>query len=693
MEFFKSNEYIDPRSITKDNLIRSEVQNQLKTDFDEKITDSFNVVKKMVNTWDINILYYEGHQVPPGFQGDIVAEFRAKNGLNTLRKDEDDAIFVMNNMCKTMIDRYVGQYTDAKKEIAVTRASNNPRHRNITVMTKRMLEYYSNHIAGTDEDDFEDMWTDYRIPAIEQSNIMGLYFTSIDCNKRRLIETGGAIEMDTVSPKDVGIDPDSVKKYFKDANYFIRRRKRTLEYVRKLAKRNGFDPSGVTPDNDWRQDHSINEDLFVKTNDKNCTVYEIQYRMTFEKAVDLAEYYGVTEQIGKPESMVEGEELVYFKAEYYKPIGTLSHIINPYKMFTLIPYYNKKSNIRLHPLSDIEFFRVLQDLSNIMDTLQLDNARQRNRLKLFVAKQLADQYGIDEISDFVRTGGALEFQLGESEDIRKLIGEFNVESLGNELQPLAMKYQSYLQNAGFSTDAGEGKYPKEVMSGKGILALQREQRRPLTYKDINYSWAASQESILIYRIAATEFKDKHFIKLLDQNTNSEYYIPFNAIMGFDEYAQLLERNNMTQDQFDQENDVHYLSPMTANTAEFKAKFRAIVNPLDEDDKLNVKVNLNFDSEKDKEADLNIKWQLYMKGDYPKSLLYDAIGLADEKEEIMKLLGEENQINMIMQELAKRPELMPKLQMLFREYDMQRQGQQATQQQQQQKPAAQQPTAA
>lgn len=682
MEIFSS-EYIDPRKITLKNLNRPEVQSQLKAECDEKIDDSFKVVKKMVTTWDTNILYYEGHQLPPGFSGDPLAEFKAKNGLNTLRKDEnDDTIFITNNLVKKIIDRYVGQYTDTRKVINVTKSSNNPRHRNVTVQTKRMMEYYETHIAGIDEDDYEDMWTDYRIPCIEQSNILGVYFSKIRHNRKRLVEYGGAIEMDTVSPKNVGVDPDSVKKYFKDANYFVHKRKETLSYVKGLVRAAGFNPEDVTPDNDWREDHSINEDLFVKAADRHCTLYEIQYRMKFDKAVDLAEHYGVKEKIGLPESMVDGEELVYFTCLYYKPVGIVFHEINPFKQFTLTAWYNKQSNLRLHPLSDIEFFRVLNDLSNIIDTLQLDNARQRNKLKLFIASTIANEYGEDEIADFVRTGGALKVDLGEGDDIRKLIHDFDIGDIGADLQPLVMKYQQYLMDQGFITDVGEGKYPKEALSTKSIFNLEASQKRPLTYKEINYGWAASQESMLIYRIAATQFTDKHFIKLLDQNTSSEYYIPFNAMMNLDEFTQLLERNKQTQEQFDEENDVHYISPLTANTQEFKAKFRAIVNPLDDNDKLNIKVTFDFDSQKDKESDLNIKWQLYMKGDYPKTLLYDAIGLADEKEEILKLLGEENQINMLMQELAKRPELMQRLGQMFQQYDMQQQTKQSGQQQKQ-----------
>jgi len=683
------NEYTDPRQISLKDLIRPEIQSQLKTDFDAKIDDSFKVVKKMLPTWDNDILYYEGHQVPPGFSGDIVAHFRAKNGLNALEKDDDDQMFVINNMCRKMIDRYTGQYTDAEKTISVNKASNNPKHRNITLQIKRMFEYYEDHIAGIDEDDYENMWTDYRIPAIEQTNILGLYFTDIDYNPERLVAQGGAIEMNTVSPKDVGIDPDSTKKYFKDANYFVHLKKETISEVKRLCKKAGFDPGDVTPDNEWRENHSVNEDLFVKAQDLHCSVYKIQYRIVFPAKYDMAAHYDVKDRIGNEDSMVNNQEMVYFKALYYKPIGIIHHEINPYKQFTLTPYYNKHSNLRLHPLSDIEFFRVLQDLSNIMDTVQLDNVRQRNKLRLFVAKTLSDEYGIDTITDFIRTGGALEFENADADDIRKQIINFNVEGLGNDLQPLIMKVQQYLMDAGFITDASEGKYPKEALSTKSILSLQAEQRRPTNYKDINYSWAASQEAKLIYKIAATEFEDKHYIQLLDQNTKSDYYIPFNATLGHDEYMDLLERNKITVEKFEEENDVHVIAPMTRNPEEFKFKFRAIINPLDEHDRLNIKVLFKFDSAKDKEQDLNVKWQLYLKGDYPKQMIYDAVGLSDEKEEILKLLSEENQILQLAGELAKRPELMQKLQMMMQQYDMQQEqsGKKPAANQQQQTAAA------
>lgn len=664
---------IDCRNVNTRNYKHSAIQAFFRNLFEKWIERDKQNNSVISSTYDMLDLYREGFQIPIGFEGDPLAEFKRRNSSNRAYKDEMNFIFWSNNLIKTLSDKMKGEYTSVEEEIIIQPDLLQPQWKNITIHIQKYLEHLKQNIAGVDEDDIEDLWIDYRIPCIEGLIDYGLYFSQIRHNPYRQ-GTMGAIEAEAISPREMLIDATANrKKYFKDANHKIRVHKKTVDYVKKLAKRYGFPESKVSPDNEYQEFQIKLDD--TGNFDEYCTLYEIEFRVLYDYNFNVASYYGL-EHIERKED-TEGftatkEKFFYFKAYYYKPIGLLYYDVNPLSQFTFTEYINRMSALRFHPLADAEFWRIPQDIHNIYNSIELDNYRMNNSVRLIMAKMLVGEFGVDRVFKWIRSGGVLDIDFDKDEfkevDFNKWIKQIDFEKIPGQASQIAERAERYLKEQGFFTKPAAGEYPTNDLSFKAIQQILQERKQSFSHKDINIAWAFTQETKLMYKIIGKYFNEEHFISTFDLNTKSNTYIPFNAVLDYNRYNDLLEQHNKTPEEFEKENLVKYTSLKTDNEELYKRSFRAFVNPIYEDDSLMIKVKLLFGENREKEKKLQMKLMLWQKGEYPTDMLLDDIGLSAEKAEILEKIKNQNQAKQVTEELMKRPEIIQQVLQLIQTYD-------------------------
>lgn len=690
MQLLNFDSKIDCRNV---NLKLESTQSHFRALFDNYIWESENqrTNEGIINIWMRNDLYYEGFQTPAGFSSTALSEFVKKNQdrlkfANTpefVSADSDNLIYFTNNKIGPIIDGYIGEYTSVKKTIK-TLSDNNPRNNNIEHGVKQLYDKYEKK---------NNIWQKTRIPCIEDMMKYGLSWSQCMFNPRKNLPTGN-IDLKHIHPRFVLVDPMFNEKYFANSRYRIYRMKIELGEAKRFVKRFGDDlPDKIKAlGNDYANtmDSYFDEREIAYRTDYTY-IYWIEYKKTYDEdyisSNTMAEYEIEADA-------VQEEREYYFGALYTPTTGCFFHEINKnsfapddYDKFTLTPYYNKFSAVRSHPQSDVEQLCNIQDIINITKTLILDNARQRNLVRMFVKQRLRDTYG-DLLEKFIRYGGTLE--IDEEEDIKKAVNWFEVPSLPKEVYEFMDITEKSLQDLSLQKEPMKGEYPKDMMSGRAISLLQQQNRRILSYKDININWAATQEAQKMYNIFANEFDNEDIVRVTEGSSNySSDVVPINCIKSYSEYLEWLTENQIDQAKFEEENEVEIVFKdneeyMAGHDAEdIMAESLVFINHLSPEDNITMTVTLDFDAERDETEDRAIAIQLFQQGKYPYSMLLDALGgmFAANKDEIIKKLEEEQiseEAKMIATELEKRPELLPQLEQQMAEYDAMMKKQQSAQ---------------
>ena len=679
-----SDKKIDCRNINKKNLKDKEIQYFLKEYFDDFIDDADSKLKEMQPLWEKASLYYEGHQQPVGTYTDLVARFQSKNlsGTDQLKKDsETNIIWYPDNIIKQAVDSIIGEYTDVKKSISVSSGGIN-KAKNIAKKYQSIIEYHNTHIAGIDEDDEEDIWVDYRIPAIENMILFGLSWTKINFNPNRKLKLGGAIEMETIEPIEVLVDPKSKKKYFKDMMIVAKRVAIPIEDARELVAKYGIDPKELGSDSDSLTYQSLLNRGINEINSKQeyVTFYHIEYRKFYSDKTKLSDVHqlDVPDSFKKTEPSITQDTYTFFNCLYHKQLGTLSHDLNTYKQFSLTPYYNQQSRLRLFPKMHSEYFWVLQDVNNIGKTLLMDDARQQNIIRLFIGEQLANEYGDDVLRRFMRIGGTLTVK--SVEDIRKQMYEYKSEGLKPEVYKLFELAKQDLKEISQRTNPLDGEFPKNRLASRTVNTLISQSRKSLNYIDINITYAAIKESQLMYKIIRDEMTEEQIMVMTSESKSDAKRIPVNAKMDLLKYQQLIQANETTLEEFESENDVRYIYPVIPGKnelpikkpEELALKTVVAVNPLMHSDNVSINVVLDFEAEREKYDKAQALTYLFDKQEVGMAVfpqLLEALGLENDSREIMEKVEDRNKMKPIEDAILQRPGSEQIVLQALQQYDM------------------------
>lgn len=650
---------IDCRSIGTKNLKDRKIQDFLRDRFDRHIQSADAELKFMKPLYEKAALYFEGHQfkVGSGLITEPMMEFAKNNGVGTdqLRKDDNNVVWYPDNIIKPAIDAIVGEYTDVEKAVSVT-SGGIERTTHVAAKYKAIIEYHNDHIAGIDEDDEENMWIDYRIPAIETMILMGLAWSNIDFNNRRKLSIGGAIQMEVIEPLDVLVDTNSVKKYFKDGEIFCRRKGIQIDRARKyLSEKFKIDPNKISADSDGiihksLLDRSKNRNIYG--GDEYVTLYEFEYRKLYTDKTKLSDEMeiDVPEEYKKVEPEVEKETNTYFKALWMPGLGCIDHKVNPYKQYSLTPYYDQQSRLRVYPKMRSEYFWVLQDVNNIGKTLLMDNARQQNIIRLFIAAELAAEYGEDTMARFLRAGGI--FTVKNVDDLGKMMKEVEGPGLKPEVYDLFKMASEDLRNISQRTNPMDGEFPKNRLASRTVNTLIGQSRKALNGLDTNIGYAAVKESQLICKIVRNELTDDQILEMTGGKKTA-----LNGKMSLMKYQELVQANKSTIEEFEETNDVRYLYPKlptagtvpTISPAEIAKRTVVVINPLYHNDKVSIQVKMKFgaDLEKyDRTSALSYLFDNPQVGMAVFPLLLDALGFETEKPDIMEKVKENDRYRFI-----------------------------------------------
>ena len=679
------------------------------------IDESFNYRRASLieEVWKRNLLYIDGFQVPVGYSNDYLQAFVQANwdkldATSVLKKDADGLIYVVDNKIPDMRDAVIGEYTSVNKKTIVLKddsARNNSIEKAIQVLFDRFERK-------------KQMWTNIVIPCIEDMIDFGIGWSKERYNPYRSLPIGD-IDMQTVDPRWVYIDPVNTQgKYFTDANYLIHHNPMPVDDAMQLFRLSGYDGQEITPDSSFNSSLFIDNQTAMNLQSDYTNVYFIEYRkeypVPYKKKLDIA---SMNTQVEVGKSGIE-MKMFYFYMIYNKQTGVVHHEINQntysnddYFKYYLTPWYNKRSKTRLYPISDIEMLANLQDLINITKTLVLDNARKRNVLRAFIKGSLSDTYSEDQIDKWMREGGLLAMddeQVGPDGDMRKAIVPMDLQSTPKEIYDIMTLAEQSFERQSDSESPLRGDYPAagETPSGKAIGLLQSQKRRKISYKDINISWAATQRAKKMYNIFAFNFDEEMYIRLTDAKKGDPRLSIINGMRSFAEYedllieAGLIDQSNAQilkilnpQDpnyfamkmaiidpatkKFEEQNEVEFIFSQIGVTGQKLSGEQmylngvVFINMLSKDDNVDIKIDLDFDSERDKQEDKAVGGMLYQRGDLSYDLYLQLLGgwFADNSEEIISKKEKQDRIMQIAGEIAQRgPELMPGIQNLLSQFD-------------------------
>lgn len=619
------------------NIKNESVQETLKTTFQNWIDESFKEmnVEGMIDIWYANQMYYEGYMTPTALTNDALRDFISNNrdlidqksfNANTFRTkiNKDKKLFFQDNKITEVIDNEIGDFTSVKKVINV-KSDKNPTNDKISKIVSLYLEKHESK---------EQVWEQYRIPNIEGMMINGLYWGKISYNPYVNLPEGKII-YESIHPSDVAIDPkatNSRQKYFLDVNYIVHKKRFTLDEAKRYLANFSITPDRVNSDNDYYQYGDTNY-VSGDSNEQFVTIYYIEY-----KRENIIEYdKGVKELLTN-----------YYQAIYNSSLGVIEHKINKYAdprrhnawQYSIFPYYNKQSKLRIYPQSDIEKFIVVQDIINIMKTMILDSAKSRTKLRLIVLTKLKEKFP-DLWDTFEKYGGTFPV---DPEDLKELgVNDIRAAIQSVEVQPLPKEVYDFLNIAEQSFkdqsvrhEALQGKYAERGnsnLSGVAIEKMMEQNKLSGLYKEINIQWVATQEAIYIYRIIAQEFNQADFIKIQNGNTGADY-IPVNTVMSVAEFNQYLAKQfpNVPTEQaidiFQQDNDIKVIIPTKdesgmpiTNIDELENLGVVFINYIRMPDgqgkyqpyELNISIDLDFESDKNRIEEKLIANQLFTTG--------------------------------------------------------------------------------
>lgn len=710
-EFYK----LDFRNVN----IRDDVTNRILCDQFQRWRDQSwrkMASENMFRIWRENEYYYEGYQVPIAVTGDGNDQFYTRingsplsewvaNNFDTriidtskfrVKKNNKNQIYFVDNKIGPVIDRMHGDLTNAKKLFHVE-ADDDPTNDAI----EKMVQNYLSHFAEK-----KNVWENVVRPSIFRMLILGLYWAKRYYDPTINALAGGDISFKAYHPKDVMIDPLCTEPYFLDARYVMPRIRLEINEARQYLKAMGVPNVDQRIMPDTEESDEMSRDPEIDSQEDFVTIYFPEFRMEYIEEQALPEMEGFQERQDIQQSGGMGlrkRSMQYFSAVWLPSLhdaGIVHYEVNPYVdtsqidqwQFSITPFYDKHNSARLFPSATIEKVKNLQDIVNITKSLILNNARETNVVRAMVSTRLRAKN--PELWDnFIRFGGQFDVDMhslgGQQgvEDIRKHYQELKINPIDPSIYQFLQIAEQSIKDQTVYHDSLEGEYPKDKLSGVAIQRLQERNQAAHMTKPQNIEWAISTMAKGIYEVIAREFTGEHWAKL-----GGEKKIPINTVMTMAEFAQFLQRYYPGMDveiattEFEKSNvvDVIYqkVNPMGNMDAVSVASDGSLVcvNYLKPPNEalgvyhLGVRVTLDTEDERKKLEEKIIASELLQAGKFPLEMFLELQGgiFKNEKDRVIRLLGEENQVQQLAQMIAdKGPEFIQAFQQFAAQWDAMR----------------------
>lgn len=508
----------------------------------------------VVDLWSKIAMYIEGYQYPIGFYDNNVQEWFRNNyskfDVNKFQLKKDPAsgmVFYADNRIGEMEKGYMGEFGSVKR-ILTPRHDDNPSNDGL----QYAMRHYSNKYEYANR-----TWEQVRIPSIrnmlrynigyEQSAYNPYVNVVTPMGKDYKMKTiAGNIEMDYYYPWRVLIDPLAINRFLLDSRYIIPFKVLSLEDAKIYLELLGVNPDDVKADND---------DAFVRAgfhsfkqlnSDPTVTIYFPEYRRAYINQYDTGMEVS---QMGELQGTIIKEMTVeYFGAIYTKNLGTVYHCRNIYAnprlhnqwQFSITPYIDEHSDVTILSAGTLGKMLILQDVWNMLQTMRLNNSRQRSLLRLIMKKTLKDKLGDSVVNEFLSDAGVIglpdDVVDGELKDSMHWL---NMPDLDDGISEFLMTVDESFKRIGIRKDILMGKTPKREMSGKLAREIKESNATLLAPTVDSISWAVGTTARRIYHICAQEYDTQDWVDILDAKKDDPRYIPINATMTFNEFNQYL----------------------------------------------------------------------------------------------------------------------------------------------------------
>lgn len=642
-------------------ITRYEDKKYLDSLFNQWIVMDEEELIKVIPEYDKYEKYYDNQITPEGFKTDAIAVLKENNiDYDKLIVDSENTLFVPVNKLRSIINRMVGEYTSVKKETKVTSA--NPKNRKAIELARKVID---------NAETSQQIWKKVIRPNVFSQALLGEGWAYVNYNSK-VDYPLGRIEILKLSPREVLVQKDSKDIYFQDSTRFTRIIRMKLNKAKDFIKRAGGNPDAVGPDSDYGNKDSARQNK--EYIEQYVTFHEIFFKEKY------TEYYK-WDDTQNPNAMfknadlndydLEQEEEYHFRAIYHKTLGVLKYEKNEYNMPWLICFFNETNLSGGRARGDGYFVWKFVALYSVLATLIVDNLRRQHKEIIGISEKIYDEY-FDKITEAYNDGGYVPVPEGGT------LQNINRKDLSQSIIVVMQLIKDLMEEAGNTTDLAEGDMPNSYLSTKSINNLLSQYRRKFSYKDENIEWAVEQINTLIYRIISKEFTPAHWIKIQDVKPGSPEYVPINQINTLQEYEQYIQEQNINIEQFEQDNDVHYIMPKISLPMEISRQFTLVViNPLDDGLDMTVEVKFDFDAKRDSTEKASRGQLMRTAGLMPDDrYLVDVGGYSEtEATEMLKKVYGQNEAMQIGSEITKRGhEFMQMIANMIMQYDVMQQQQ-------------------
>lgn len=689
---YKRNRIKDFRNVNLGNEEEQKVMTELIKGF---ILDSTDVLVKegFYKRLAMLDLYAEGLQVPvrQGNTDDVMTEFLRANinrgvidrtRFKTQKDEHGKLIFIIDNKISQVWDAINSIFADAKRTTTV---------QNDDYEGNDGLEFGVGEALQREEED-KQWWENVRLPAIRQMNKYGLSWEYTTHNKN-INPPNGEIRLDYAHPAEILLDAKATKQYFLNSRYIIRRERKTLEEVAEILKSIDLPEEWAETDTDPVEGYyQMKSPEKLSTNDLYQTLYWFEFRKIYTNKEQMLEY--------DINDSIHYDTIHYFRGLYLSNKGVVWFGENPYVdkddfdnwQFTIVPYFDKNSDIRITPTSLLEKLISLQDVLTVLNSLTINRTIDMAKLRLFIKQKLEDKFGADLLKTFIKSGGYLPVEADDEANIRNMISTWELEGLPPEHYQFIQSVEQAIKDNSTTHESITGEMPiKGNISGVAITKLRQANQSKLSYKNTNINWTPTQTARLHYRIMAVEWKEEKFIKATNQDPDNPRYIPLNAIWNGMDYEKFLQKAYPDMDLmkalelFEKKNDVLVIYPriddrgMPPSEEYSKLNSVILINHLRDLDgqryRLTIKVNFDFDAKTDKLEDLVFGTTLFESGKMQLKRLLDLKGgyFKHNADKIVAENEEADQIIAMAKAMAERgPEFIQANQQFMNQWDQSKQ---------------------
>jgi hypothetical protein len=526
----------------------------------------------ILDLWDKIAQYIEGFQYPVGFWDNNFQTFVHKNAhkmfnVNSFQvhKDEAGFIFFADNRIGEIEKGYMGEFTGAKKMLHA-RHDDNPRNDG--------LEYAVKNYVSKHEYQYR-VWEQVRTPSIRNMMRYNVGYERAMFNPFTNIKKGGSIDVEYFYPWHVLIDPTAIKRFLLDSRYIIPFKVVPLEEAKTMLSALGVDPNKVKPDknSDIFTGKRNSVDFKYAQDEPTVTIYFPEARQM--RLADYNEGMEVTEKGELSDSQVKETIMEYYQGVYTKDLGMVYWYKNLYAdprmlnewQFACAPYVNEHSDVTILSAGTLGKMLILQDILNVLQTMRLNNARQKSLIRGFVLKSVYDAWGKQLMDEVMSKGGFLPFPDEKVDELDKVIKFIELPDQNEPIDEFLATVEGALKRQGIRQDVLAGRAPtktSERMSGK--LARELKQANATVLEPIVQAieWTVGTTARRMYNILALEFDEDDWVEITDAKKNDPKYIPINAVKTLKEYNDYLQKAypkmdpNEAAKKFEEHNDVRLM---------------------------------------------------------------------------------------------------------------------------------------